>query len=139
MAKQTPQQYLSQHKQILFDHSSPPNEPQDYSSEFNENGKRRSPDRSVCLDVRWSNIPNLRIAGFQRVTSLLLMYLNRAFVGLNSVRCEILSPITIVSYDKVRGRNKTHWWSWNIVLLDFPMKDITGRTLFHGTLFWLTL
>lgn len=45
MAKQTPQQYLSQHEQILFDHSSPPNEPQDYSSEFNENGKRRTPDR----------------------------------------------------------------------------------------------
>ena len=32
----------------------------------------------------------------------------RVSVGLNSVRCEILSPITIVSYDKVRGRNKTH-------------------------------
>ncbi|XP_076112754.1 protein CBFA2T2-like isoform X4 [Mytilus galloprovincialis] len=45
MAKQTPQQYLSQHEQILFDHTSPPNEPQDFSSEFNENGKRRSPDR----------------------------------------------------------------------------------------------
>lgn len=45
IAKQTPQQYLSQHEQILFDHTSPSNEPQDYSSEFNENGKRRSPDR----------------------------------------------------------------------------------------------
>lgn len=45
MAKQTPQQYLSQHEQILFDQSSPTTEPQDYSNEVNENGKRRSPDR----------------------------------------------------------------------------------------------
>ena len=29
-------------------------------------------------------------------------------VTLNSVRREILSPNIIVSYDKVRGRNKTH-------------------------------
>ena len=47
MAKQTPQQYLSQHEQILFDQSSPTTEPQDYSNEVNENGKRRSPDRLV--------------------------------------------------------------------------------------------
>ena len=45
MAKQTPQQYLSQHEQILFDQSSPTTEPQEYSNEVNENGKRRSPDR----------------------------------------------------------------------------------------------
>jgi hypothetical protein len=47
MAKQTPQQYLSQHEQILFDQSSPTTEPQEYSNEVNENGKRRSPDRLV--------------------------------------------------------------------------------------------
>ena len=29
-------------------------------------------------------------------------------VGLNSVRCEILSSVTIVVYDKVRGQNKAH-------------------------------
>ena len=29
-------------------------------------------------------------------------------VGFNSVRCEILSTYTIVPYEKVRGRNKTH-------------------------------
>jgi hypothetical protein len=28
------------------------------------------------------------------------------YVGLNSVRREILSSVTIVFYDKVRGRNK---------------------------------
>ena len=51
MAKQTPQQYLSQHEQILFDQSSPTTEPQDYSNEVNENGKRRSPDRLVLYST----------------------------------------------------------------------------------------
>lgn len=45
LAKQTPQQYLSQNEHILFDVSHSPTDTQDLSSEFNDNGKRRSPDR----------------------------------------------------------------------------------------------
>ena len=46
MAKQTPQQYLQHNEHVLFDPAHSPLESQEFtSSELNENGKRRSPDR----------------------------------------------------------------------------------------------
>ncbi|XP_050399341.1 protein CBFA2T1 isoform X4 [Patella vulgata] len=46
MAKQTPQQFLSQNEHVIFDAAHSPIESHDsFNSEFNENGKRRSPDR----------------------------------------------------------------------------------------------
>ncbi|ESO86588.1 hypothetical protein LOTGIDRAFT_235377 [Lottia gigantea] len=46
MAKQTPQQFLSQNEHVIFDAAHSPIESHDsYNSEFNDNGKRRSPER----------------------------------------------------------------------------------------------
>ncbi|KAK6982892.1 protein CBFA2T1-like isoform X1 [Biomphalaria glabrata] len=46
MAKQTPQQFLTQNEHIVFDPTHSPLDGQDsVMSEINENGKRRSPDR----------------------------------------------------------------------------------------------
>lgn len=47
LAKQSPQQYLAHNEHVLFDPAHSPLEPQDLNtSDFNEIGKRRSPDRS---------------------------------------------------------------------------------------------
>ncbi|KAM4614147.1 protein CBFA2T3 [Discoglossus pictus] len=48
LAKQSPAQYLAQHEQILLDvsSSSSPNDSSDLVLEVNENGKRRTPDRT---------------------------------------------------------------------------------------------
>lgn len=46
LAKQTPQQYLAHNERILFDPSHSPLESHDLiNTEFNENGKRPTPDR----------------------------------------------------------------------------------------------
>ncbi|XP_041375217.1 protein CBFA2T1-like isoform X3 [Gigantopelta aegis] len=46
MAKQTPQQFLAHNEHVIFDPANSPLESQDsITSDLNENGKRRSPDR----------------------------------------------------------------------------------------------
>ncbi|CAI9744349.1 protein CBFA2T3 isoform X2 [Octopus vulgaris] len=63
MAKQTPQQYLAQNEHILFDTSNSPVESHDsLSSEFNENGKRRSPDRPTKENGSDSHMDTLHSA-----------------------------------------------------------------------------
>lgn len=60
MAKQTPQQYLAQNEHILFDTSNSPVESHDsLSSDLNENGKRRSPDRPAKENGIDPHIDNL--------------------------------------------------------------------------------
>ena len=59
-------------------------------------------------------------------------------VGLNSVRREILSSVTIVFYDKVRGRNKAQRWLLLICWGFFIWKRY-NRTHFHRTILWLTV
>ncbi|XP_057390656.1 protein CBFA2T3 isoform X3 [Balaenoptera acutorostrata] len=47
LAKQTPAQYLAQHEQLLLDaNASSPTDPSELLPEVNENGKRRTPDRT---------------------------------------------------------------------------------------------
>ena len=49
LAKQNPAQYLAQHEQLLLDTSIvSPVDSSELLLDVNENGKRRTPDRSVC-------------------------------------------------------------------------------------------
>ena len=50
IAKQTPQQYLAQNEQVLFNAAPSVSESHD-STELNENGKRQSPDRYVLAHI----------------------------------------------------------------------------------------
>ncbi|XP_032232696.1 protein CBFA2T1 isoform X3 [Nematostella vectensis] len=48
MAKQTPQQYLHQHEQILHEREEPPMDPEELAPmEVNENGKRKAPSEGL--------------------------------------------------------------------------------------------
>jgi hypothetical protein len=58
-------------------------------------------------------------------------------VGLNSVHREIVSSVTIVFYDKVRGRNKEQRWL-PLVCCGFFIWKRYNRTHFHRTILWLT-
>ena len=65
---------------------------------------------------------------------------SRKIVGLNSVRREIVSYVTIVFYDKVRevrGRNKAQRWLL-LVCCGFFIWKRYNRTHFHRTILWLT-
>ena len=59
-------------------------------------------------------------------------------VGLNSVRLELLSSVTIVFYDKVRGPNKAQGWLL-LVCWGFFIWKRYNRTHFHRTILWLTV
>ena len=59
-------------------------------------------------------------------------------VGLNSLCREILSSVTIVFYDKVRGRNKAQRWLL-LVCWGFFIWKRYNWTHFHRTILWLTL
>ena len=58
-------------------------------------------------------------------------------LGLNSVRREKVSSVTIVFYDKVRGRNKAQRWLL-LVCCGFFIWKRYNRTHFHRTILWLT-
>ena len=67
-----------------------------------------------------------------------LTFISHDLVGLNSVRREILSSVTIVFYDKVRGRNKAQRWLLLVCWRFFIWKRY-NRTHFHRTILWLTI
>ena len=71
------------------------------------------------------------------ISKNLAFFSRSKLIGLNNVRREIVFYVTIVFYDKVRGRNKAQRWLLLVCCRFFFWKRY-NRTHFHRTILWLT-